>query len=122
MSFKLGPLKFIDSFQFMTSSLEKLVTNLYDKDDKFKNFSSMKQFYEPQMDMLCQKGFYPYEWMDDASKMDHVGLPPKESFYSKLSQSSISDKEYQHAEYMHYISSQSRGDNGYDWLTTYTYT
>ena len=29
MSFKLGQLKFIDSFQFMSSSLEKLVENLY---------------------------------------------------------------------------------------------
>ena len=37
-------------------------------------------------------------WMDDVAKMDHVGLPPKESFYSKLSQSSISDKEYEHAQ------------------------
>ena len=31
MSFKFGPLKFIDSFQFMASSLEKIVEHLYDK-------------------------------------------------------------------------------------------
>ena len=48
--------------------------------------------------MLCEKGFYPYEWMDDVSKMDFVGLPPKENFYSQLSQSSPSDNEYQHAQ------------------------
>ena len=42
MSFKMGTLKFIDSFQFMGSSLEKLVENLYDKDDTYKNFNSMK--------------------------------------------------------------------------------
>ena len=36
MSFNIGNLKFIDSLQFMASSLEKLVDNLYDKDDKYK--------------------------------------------------------------------------------------
>ena len=95
MSFGMGPLKFIDSFQFMASSLEKLVTNLYDENDKYKNFHSMKQYFESDMDMLCKKGFYPCEWMDDISKMDFVGLPPKETFYSKLSQTTISDKDLQ---------------------------
>ena len=47
--------------------------------------------------ILCKQGKYPYEWMDDASKMNHVGLPPKENFYSQLSQSSFSDNEYQYA-------------------------
>ena len=82
----------------MSSSLEKLVTNLYDKNDKYKNFHSMKQYFESDMDMLCKKGFYPYEWMDDVSKMNHVGLPPKKTFYSKLSQTSISDKDYKHCQ------------------------
>jgi hypothetical protein len=35
MSFSIGDIKFIDSFQFMASSLEKLVENLYDKEDKY---------------------------------------------------------------------------------------
>ena len=82
----------------MSSSLEKLVTNLYDKDDKYKNFNSMKQYFGEHMNLLCQKGHYPYEWMDDISKMNHHGLPPTSAFYSKLSQSSISDNEYQHAQ------------------------
>ena len=43
MSFKFGKLKFIDSFQFMASSLEKLVENLYDENDKYVNFSCVNQ-------------------------------------------------------------------------------
>ena len=43
MSFNIGSnLKFIDSVQFMASSLEKLVDNLFDSNDKYKNFENMK--------------------------------------------------------------------------------
>ena len=42
MSFEIGSLKFIDSFQFMASSLENLVDNLYEKGtgNKYKNFDN----------------------------------------------------------------------------------
>ena len=43
MSFNIGNLRFIDSFQLMASSLENLVGNLYvDEPDKYKNFDNMK--------------------------------------------------------------------------------
>ena len=47
---------FIDSFQFMASSLEKLVVNPFDKKDKNVNFNHMKKYYNDNMDLLCQKG------------------------------------------------------------------
>ncbi|KAJ8300475.1 hypothetical protein KUTeg_021994 [Tegillarca granosa] len=31
-----------------------------------------------------QKGFFPYEWFDDISKLNHTELPPHDSFYSSL--------------------------------------
>ena len=98
MSFKMGSLKFIDSFQFMGSSLEKLVENLYDNEDKHKNFHSMKQYYNDHMDLLCKKGIYPYEWIDNNEKLNHQGLPENSDFYSKLSRSGITDEEYKHAQ------------------------
>jgi hypothetical protein len=58
----------------------------------------MKQYFKEDMDILCRKGFYPYEFIDSDDKLNYPGLPPKESFYSKLSQSHISDTDYAHAQ------------------------
>ena len=47
---------FIDSFQFLSSSLDSLVKNL-NKDD-FKYFS--EEFDNNVLDLVKQKGFYPF--------------------------------------------------------------
>ena len=39
---------------------------------------------------------YPYEFVDHISKMEHVGFPPKEAFYSSLYKN-VSDENYKHA-------------------------
>ena len=57
----------------------------------------MKTFYNANLPLLCQKGYYPYEWFDDESKFDHVGLPPREAFYNTLTQEMISEEAYEHA-------------------------
>jgi len=80
MSFNIGNLKFIDSFQFMSCSLETLANNLYDKNDKFKNFNFMKKEYPEHYEILCKKGFYPYEWVDSIKKLNYIGLPPINDF------------------------------------------
>jgi hypothetical protein len=100
MSFKIGHLRFIDSFQFMGSSLEKLVENLHgDKpENKYDNFHAMKRQYPNHYELLCQKGHYPYEWVDGEAKLSHEGLPPMEAFYSKLSKKGIDAKHYRHAQ------------------------
>ena len=48
----------IDSFQILSSSLDSLVKNL-GKDD-FKSLS--QEFDSLVLDLLTQKGFYPYEY------------------------------------------------------------
>jgi hypothetical protein len=98
MSFKVGKLRFIDSFQFMGTSLEKLAENLKSPEgDAYQHFHAMKREYPEHYELLCQKGHYPYEWFDDEEKFDFDGLPPMESFYSQLSQKGISKKDYEHA-------------------------
>ena len=84
---------FKDSLKFMSSSLGALVNNL-PKDD-FKNL--LKYFTPKQAEILKQKGFYPYEYMDSEDKFNDTKIPPREAFYSKLSGRGIKEKDYNHA-------------------------
>ena len=49
-------------------------------------------------DVMLQKGMYPYEYMTDVSKFYETDLPPKSAFYSKLSESDITDEEFEFAQ------------------------
>ena len=80
MSFSINDkLSFIDSFRFLSSSLDSLVKNIA-KDD-FKYLS--QEFDNNVLDLVKQKGFYPYEYMRDFQKFKEQ-LPSKEKFYSLL--------------------------------------
>ena len=94
MAFMLGNhLTFIDSFQFMSSSLDKLVNNLPRESLKY----TSKRFKGKKLDLMAQKGVYPYDYMDSFDKFDEK-LPTKEDFYSILNDEHISDKDYEHAQ------------------------
>ena len=49
------------------------------------------------LDLLTDKGVYPYDYFDDFAKFREMKLPPKEAFYSKLSENHIDDEEYERA-------------------------
>ena len=84
---------FKDSLKFMSSSLGVLVNNL--PKNGFKNIS---KYYTPEeVELIKQKGFYPYEFMDTEEKFNNTKLPPREVFYSKLSGKGITEKNYKHA-------------------------
>ena len=84
---------FKDSLKFMSSSLGTLVNNL--PKDAFKNL--LKYFTPEQAEILKQKGFYPYEYMDTEEKFNDTKLPPREAFYSKISGRGITKTDYKHA-------------------------
>ena len=94
MTFTVGNLKFIDSFQFMPSSLDKLATNLSDSDFIYtkKYYTDPEQFY-----LMKRKGIYPYKYMNSFNKFNETELPPIEAFYSKLKDENISEDDYNHA-------------------------
>ena len=86
-------LRFIDSFKFVASSLDKLVENL----DKHCCVNTGKFYKGKQLSLLMRKGVYPYEYASSCARFDDKQLPPKEAFYSKLSGEGISDDDYKHA-------------------------
>ena len=84
---------FKDSFKFMRSSIGALVNNL--PKNGFKNIS---KYYTPEeVELIKQKRFYPYEFMDTEEKFNDTKLPPQKAFYSKLSGKGITEKNYKHA-------------------------
>ena len=95
MAFMLGNhLTFIDSFQFMSSSLEKLVSNLPKETLKY----TSKRFKGDKFDLMIRKGIYPYDCMDSFKKFEDTVLPIKDKFYSLLNDEHISDEDYNHAQ------------------------
>ena len=87
-------LVFLDSFQFMASSLERLAANL--PVDAFKYTSQV--FQDKKLALMKQKGVYPYDYMDSFQKFDDQQLPSKKEFYSILTDEGISDAQYQHGQ------------------------
>ena len=139
MAFMLGNnLVFLDSFQFMSSSLEDLVKNITkcgkcdtcdpgkcikrhinnkgmiiqhktsfpcgecincknkDKACITPNYDNLKHtkrvFKTDKLNLMAQKGVYPYDYMDSFDKFNEQ-LPPKEEFYSILNDEHISDED-----------------------------
>lgn len=87
-------LRFLDSFRFMSSSLDKLSSNLTDK-----QLNNLKKFYPEteKYNLVKRKGVYPYEWVDHEDKFMYDRLPSKNCFYSKLRVDGISEEDYIHA-------------------------
>ena len=86
-------IRFLDSFKFTLSGLEKLVENLPREDLK-----ETARFFGEKMDLVSRKGVYPYEFMDDFEKFKKQSLPKKTSFFSRLNQAKLKDEEFEHAQ------------------------
>ena len=87
-------LRFIDSFKFMSSSLDSLVNNLARGRGKFFGF---EEYNKNQYKLLIQKGIYPYEYMTNWDKFKETKLPSREAFYSKLNMVGVREEDYEHA-------------------------
>ena len=78
---------FIDSMQFMNSILDELVKNLLDKDFKY----LIEEFSSEYLELLKQKGGYPYEYMNSFKRFNEEKLPARKYFYSSIKDGKIGD-------------------------------
>ena len=96
ISFTIDALKFLNSFQFMSSSLDKLSNNPT-KDKFIYTDLEFKDQTPTELELLKKKGVYPYSYMDSFNRFDETELPPIKKFRNELNNTEISDSEYQHA-------------------------
>ena len=83
-------LVFIDSIQFMSSSLDSLVKNLSDNDFKYLS----EEFGGEFLKVAKQKGVDPYEYMDSLRSFLKNKLPDKSKPFNSLKGEYISEKNY----------------------------
>ena len=82
ISFSWGQFRFVDSFAFLSSSLDRLVTNTPKKNlwiTRQPYFclgrGTLKQLMDKKFDLVTRKGVYPYEYMDSFDRFEEKELP-----------------------------------------------
>ena len=89
MAFSVGQLQFLDSYQFIPESLEKLVETL--KDDEF--VYTRREFpNEEQFQFVKRKGIFSYDYLDHISKIKSTKEVKK--FFNKLSDAEVCKNDY----------------------------
>ena len=96
-SMKVGQLKYIDSMQFMNSSLAKLTENLGDKHPLTSRYFKSQGYTDKQISLATRKGIYPYDYIDSQDRFLETELPPIHEFSTTL-KGKISLEDYYHAQ------------------------
>ena len=103
-----------DSFSLITASFDKLVCmtkyDNTDENDRSKwvlrdnwqtnfRYSSKNDFITTKecLDLLTEKGVYPYDYMNAFDSFNHEQLPSKEQFYSRLSEEDKTNGDFKKA-------------------------
>ena len=73
--------------QFINSSLDKLIKNLSDEDFMY----LVEEFGSENLELLKQKGAYPYEYMNSFERFSEEKLPSRKYFYSSIKDGKIGD-------------------------------
>ena len=73
--------------QFMNSTLYKFVKNLPNEDFKY----LVEGFGSENLELLKQKGYYPYEYMNSFERFNEEKVPARKYFYSSTKDGKIAD-------------------------------
>ena len=71
---------FLDSLQFLKSSLANLAANLEDTDHKH----LLAKFPEDKLNLLKETDIFSYVWIDDYRKLRYPRHTPKSAYHSRL--------------------------------------
>ena len=92
---------FLDSLQFLGPgvSLDALAGNLTEFPHLKEHFEQVWSFNKPDdVNLLCQKGIYPYSHIKNFEVFEETSLPPTEAFKNDLTGDNISQEKYEFAQ------------------------
>ena len=95
LQFQIGNVRFLDSYQFLSTSLDQLVQLLL-KSGK-ENFVHTSKHLGDDDDVFS-KGVYPYGYMSSREKFDETQLPPIEAFHDSLKDEPLKQEDYVRAQ------------------------
>ena len=95
LEFQVGNLRFLDSFQFLSTSLDDLVQLLVKSGrDHFPH--TLKHFGND--DLVYAKGVYPYAYMTSRDTFAETQLPPIAAFHDNLKDEPLKQEDYDRAQ------------------------
>ena len=104
-SIRLHCYLFKDSAKFVNSSLQKLAEIHF---QSYADFAMLRNHpvcnnidgsFSPEKFNLLATGkqYFPYDFVTSKESLLHIGLPTREDFFNKLTGSTLSQEEYEHA-------------------------
>ena len=91
-------LRFIDSANFLPGSLDSMVKLL--TPEQLKPYLLLITTDENRLKLLHRKGVFPYDYMDSEDKLNETLLPARAEFHNSLTNSPITDAQYELAQHM----------------------
>lgn len=104
ISFSLGRLDFVDTFQFMSTALDNLSTSLAEEGiQKFPHLKGYVASIHPEnqqtkLQLLSRKGVHPYRYMNSLKRLKRRHCHHNRLFYNDLDGKTVSDKDYLHVQ------------------------
>ena len=100
LSFFLDSFVFIDSYQFLNTSLSKLANLLASEDPQ--EFKQTTAYIKNQklLPFALRKGIMCYDYIDNLDRLKETSLPPQRKFFNSLTNEHISLTDYLYAKKM----------------------